>query len=85
MAKKNSNDDGLTANYEGPVVPEGEGDELAGRQVDAAEVPEGSVIEVEQWVSGDRARAEAALDVEEAKGDDARSTLVQALKRVVEG
>lgn len=79
---KNSNDDGLTARYEGPISDESGNGET--RQVSTDEVPAGSVTEVVQWVSDDKARAAAALEVEEAKGDSARSTLIETLERLVD-
>lgn len=51
--------------------------------IDTTDVPDGTVAEIIEWVNEDPdqvdERAEAALAAEEAKGDDARVTLVAAL------
>ena len=46
-------------------------------------VPDGTVAQVEDWVGGSTERAALALEAEEAKGDNARSTLVAALYKVL--
>lgn len=45
-------------------------------------VPSGSAREVLDWVGDDPERASAALDAEQAKGDDARTTLMARLSRL---
>lgn len=45
-------------------------------------VPDGSAKDVIDWVGDDRDRARAALDAEQAKGDDARTTLVAKLTKL---
>lgn len=47
------------------------------------EVPAGTVAEVLAWVDGDPDRAANALDVERAKGDKARGTLVAGLTALI--
>jgi hypothetical protein len=49
---------------------------------DPEAVPEGTIAVVLDWVNNDPARAERALEVEEAKGDRARSTLVADLTAI---
>lgn len=49
--------------------------------VDAIVVPEGSVKKVLEWVSGDRTKAQAALDVEAA--GDQRSSLISKLNAIL--
>ena len=44
------------------------------------EVPDGSVDEVLAWVGDDRDRAAQALEVEQAKDEDARKTLLEPLE-----
>ncbi|WP_148086481.1 hypothetical protein [Micromonospora sp. HM5-17] len=44
------------------------------------DVPDGAIRDVMAWVDGDRARAARALEVELARGDRARTTLVRALE-----
>lgn len=51
---------------------------------DGGEVPGGTVADVMAWVGDDPDRARRALDAEAAKGDKARSTLVDSLTVVVE-
>lgn len=46
-------------------------------------VPDGSAKQVLAWVRDDRDRAAQALAAERSKGDDARSTLVAALEKLV--
>jgi hypothetical protein len=46
------------------------------------EVPTGTIAEVKDWVGDDKERAQAALDVENAK-DNPRSTLVEWLEGVI--
>lgn len=77
-------DNGRTARYEGPRKDTSADSVKETRQVHRNEVPEGSVLEVEQWVSGDVARATVALKAEKAKGSDARSTLIESLERVID-
>lgn len=48
------------------------------------QVPDGTATEVIDWVGDDRARARAALDAEQAKGDDARTTLVAKLSKLAD-
>jgi len=43
-------------------------------------VPDGAIRDVMAWVDGDRARAARALEVELARGDRARTTLIRALE-----
>ena len=76
-------DKGLTAKYEGPRVSAGEVEDT--RKVGAGDVPDGSVLEVEQWVGDDKAKAAAALKVEQGKQGHGRVTLIDALERVVNG
>lgn len=45
-------------------------------------VPDGSAKDVIDWVGEDRDRARAALDAEQARGDDARTTLVAKLAKL---
>lgn len=45
-------------------------------------VPDGTATDVIRWVGDDPARARQALDAEQAKGDDARSTLVAKLGKL---
>ncbi len=45
-------------------------------------VPTGTAKDVIDWVSDDRDRAKAALEVEQGKGDDARTTLVARLSKL---
>jgi hypothetical protein len=47
--------------------------------------PDGTVKEIESWVGDDPERAREALAAEQAKGDKARSTLVEHLQDVIEG
>lgn len=47
-------------------------------------VLDGTAKEVVEWVGDDPARALAALQAEQAKGDDARSTLVAKLVKIAE-
>lgn len=47
-------------------------------------VPEGSARQVMEWVGSDPERAAMALDIEQAKGDNARSTLVASLQKLVQ-
>jgi len=47
-------------------------------------VPEGSARQVMEWVGSDPERAAMALDAEQAKGDNARSTLIASLQKLVE-
>lgn len=55
-------------------------DEAAVEAPPAGDVPDGSISDVLDWVGDDPARARAALDAEQAKGDKARSTLVAKLE-----
>lgn len=48
-----------------------------------AEVPSGSVADVVAWVGEDRERAAMALEVEAAKGDNARKTLIAGLTELL--
>lgn len=54
----------------------------AGPDPDA--VPDGTIAVVLDWVGDDPEKAQRALDVEEAKGDRARSTLVADLSAIAE-
>jgi hypothetical protein len=45
-------------------------------------VPDGTAKDVLDWVGDDRQRAGQALEVEQGKGDDARSTLVARLTKL---
>lgn len=47
-------------------------------------VPDGTAKDVVDWVGDDRDRAKAALQVERAKGDDARTTLVARLSKIAQ-
>lgn len=49
-----------------------------------AGVPDGTAKDVLDWVGDDSARAQAALSAENAKGDDARSTLVAKLTKLAD-
>lgn len=51
---------------------------------DGVSVPEGSAKQVMEWVGTDPERAAMALDVEQAKGDNARSTLVAGLQKLIQ-
>ena len=51
---------------------------------DGGDVPDGTVKEVLDWVGDDKSRAEAALEAEDEKGDDARVSLVEKLEAIVE-
>lgn len=65
---------------EGPLNPD-HGDYDPAETREDLQVPEGlNVKETEDWVAGDKLRAEAALKVEKKKGGDARSTLVSTLE-----
>jgi len=50
---------------------------------DPDEVPDGTIVVVLDWVAGDPERAARALEAERAKGDRARSTLVEHLAELV--
>ncbi len=45
-------------------------------------VPDGTAKDVIDWVGDDRDRARAALEAEQGKGDDARTTLVARLSKL---
>lgn len=45
-------------------------------------VPDGTAKDVLDWVGDDKERAAMALDLEQAKGDNARSTLVASLTKL---
>lgn len=47
-------------------------------------VPDGSAKDVIDWVGDDRDRARAALEAEQGKGDDARTTLVAKLTKLAD-
>lgn len=70
---------------EGPVNPEFEAlSPEETRPVSRDDVPDGLTVEqTEDWVSGDKQRAAAALEVEESKGSNSRTTLVESLRRLV--
>lgn len=53
-----------------------------GVDTDGDGVPEGSAKQVLEWVGDDKERAAMALDIEQAKGDNARSTLVASLTKL---
>lgn len=57
----------------GGATPEAEG------APSADGVPDGNISDVRAWVGDDLARAQTALDAELMKGDQARSSLVDAL------
>jgi hypothetical protein len=61
-----------------PVV-----DEEPAVDVDGDGVPDGTAKQVQDWVGTDRDRAAMALAAERARGDDARTTLVAALEKLV--
>lgn len=48
-------------------------------------VPDGTVKEVKDWVGSDPEKAREALELEESRGEDARSTLVAYLEAIAEG
>lgn len=83
-------DNGNLAFYEsGPqdtafpvFVPPAEPEEPA-VDLDGDGVPDGTAKQVTDWVGTDRDRAAQALAAERGKGDDARSTLVAALEKLV--
>jgi len=54
-------------------------------QKSSVEVPKGSASVIMDWVGNDSTRAVLALDVELAKGDNARVSLVKRLKEIVDG
>ena len=62
------------------VEPDGPGVDL-----DGDGVPEGSAHQILDWVAGDPARAQAALDAEHAKGDAARKVLTADLTKLIGG
>jgi len=64
-----------------PVVEDGVVDAPDDRTVDHV-LDGASIADVVAWVGEDPARACAALDVERAKGEKARSTLVAALEKL---
>lgn len=70
------NGEPLDADQNG-VVDAAEGD-------DTEEVPNGTAKEVLDWVGDDEDRAQRALDVEEAKGEDARKGLTRDLQAKLE-
>ena len=45
--------------------------------------PDGTVKEISDWVGDDPDKARTALDAETAKGDKARTTLVEHLETVI--
>lgn len=47
-------------------------------------VPAGPIAVVLQWVGDDTDRARAALDAEQAKGDQGRKSLIEALAKLAE-
>jgi hypothetical protein len=61
-----------------------EDDEDAGPAVDTDGdgVPEGTALQILEWVGTDKDRAAKALDVEAAKGDSTRKSLVAALEKL---
>jgi hypothetical protein len=69
---------------EGPINPEFQAlSPEETRPVSKDDVPDGLTVEqTEDWVSGDKQRAAAALAAEESK-DNARTTLVESLRRLV--
>lgn len=46
-------------------------------------VPDGTIPAVIDWVAGDKDRAQRALDAEQAKGEAARTTLVNQLQQLL--
>lgn len=62
-----------------PDGDEQQAQQSAGDDTDKSDVPDGNVGEVLKWVGDDQARARRALEAEQAKGDDARSTLMAKL------
>jgi hypothetical protein len=74
-----------TRSKEGPLYPDHTAEKAAKRrqQVKVDEVPDGSIAEVLEWVSGDKTRAEAAVKAEQKKGDKSRGSLVDSLSRVL--
>lgn len=46
-------------------------------------VPDGTIPAVIDWVDGDKVRAQRALDAEQAKGETARTTLVNQLQQLL--
>ncbi len=68
-----------------PPSPDGGDSATDGAGGDSGEdpVPEGSAKQILDWVSADRDRAARALALERGRGDDARSTLVAALEKLV--
>lgn len=69
------------AGGEGPPL----GPDLSGVvTLSGAQVPDGTAKDVIDWVGDDRARARSALAAEQAKGDDARTTLVAKLTKLAE-
>lgn len=77
---KDENDD--VRSVEGPLFPDHTADKAKGEA--PVEVPEDlSAAETLDWVSNDKARAEAALKSEKKSGDGARGSLVQSLERIV--
>ena len=68
----------------GDPAPEQSQQAPAQNQVqDSNEVPDGTAKEVTDWVGDDAERAQRALDAENAQGEDARSTLIEDLERVI--
>lgn len=50
----------------------------------SGDVPAGTIDDVLAWVGDDKTRAQRALDVEQDKGEQARSTLVAKLTALVQ-
>jgi hypothetical protein len=79
-----SKDEGFQPPTQGPIF--GDGDpEQSGQYIAEDSVgtpPEGSVDEVKAWVGDDKARAAAALKAEQV--GDKRTSLIQALERLVD-
>lgn len=79
MTRKDEND---VRSVEGPLFPERTADKAKGEAPVA--LPEDlTVAETLDWVSNDKARAEAALKGEKKSGDGARGSLVQSLENIV--
>lgn len=48
-----------------------------------SDVPDGTAVDVMDWVGVDKNRAAAALAAEKAKGNDARTSLIAKLEKLV--
>lgn len=65
-------------------VPAPDAQEDIASTPDEHNVPAGTAKEVMEWVGDDKYRAQKALDVEEAKGDDGRKGLKRDLSAMLE-